>query len=993
MKKTLKWTGIVVGSLLALVLLAAVLVPVLFKDQIKKAIDDGLAKSVNADVLFDVENFDLTLFKNFPNVTASMKDLGVFNRAPFEGEYLFVVKSMEVEINLKDILFGDQISIKGITLVNPVINVKVLPDGRANYDIAIPSDEVVEEETGDGDFSVGIDHWEIVDGDLKYDDQSLPFLLAIHGLNHTGSGDFTQDVFDLQTNTTIDSLTTAYDGAEYLTNKHVAMDMTLSISEDISKFDFKENTFALNDFTMSFNGWFKMNESDYDMDIAFKSPDNSFKSLLSLVPGMYTESYNNIETRGDLAFDGFAKGKYSDTQMPAFNVTLLVKDAMFKYPDLPTAITNINLDMLIDNKDGIIDNTLVHVKKFHMDLGANPVDANILIENLRDYKMDANVVAKLNLEQLSTMFPMEGLEMKGTYGIDLTAKGVYDSIRNIIPAINANMTLSNGYVKSSEFPIPLHDMNFAASVKNSSGKMEETFIAVKDFTMVMDDEKLSADLLLENLNDYTWDLNATGGIDLEKITKIFPMEGMELAGKVNADLHTKGKYSDLEAERYDKLPTTGTATLTAFKYTASDLPYAVAISNATMSFDPKKINLEKMDGTIGKSDFSVNGSVLNYMGYALGNETINGVVNFNSKLLDLNEFMTESTSEEETTESYGVIPVPQNITFTLKSTIATVKMMDFTMTNAKGDIIVKDGIANLKDITFDMLGGSFGVAGSYNTKDLNHPLYDLALSIDKMSIKEAANSFSLVQTYAPIAGLVDGNFSTDFELAGELNQDMTPNLATVDANGLVKIIQATLKDSPLLAGVTSLTKLDNTNQATLKNVLMSINISDGRLGVKPFDVNVGEYTTNIAGSTGLDGSIAYALKMDVPAGKLGSQFNSLLTQYGAGGNPDGKVPVSIALTGDYKKPVFSLLMDEQKKQVETAIVNAAKQEGTKAVQEAIKGTELEKTVGAILGGTKTDSTKTDSTKVADPLSKEAMEKKAAEEAKKKIQNLLKKKNN
>ena len=59
---------------------------------------------------------------------------------------------------------------------------------------------------------------------------------------------------------------------------------------------------------MSFDGWFKMNEKDYGMDISFKSPDNTFKSLLSLVPGMYTESFNNIETRGDLAFNGFAKG-------------------------------------------------------------------------------------------------------------------------------------------------------------------------------------------------------------------------------------------------------------------------------------------------------------------------------------------------------------------------------------------------------------------------------------------------------------------------------------------------------------------------------------------------------------------------------------------------------------------------------------------------------------------------------------------------------------
>src|SRR5690606_36567347 len=104
--------------------------------------------------------------------------------------------------------------------------------------------------------------------------------------------------------------------------------------------------------------------------------------------------------------------------------------------------------------------------------------------------------------------------------------------------------------------------------------------------------------------------------------------------------------------------------------------------------------------TIGKSDFSVNGSVLNYMGYALGNEMITGVVNFNSKFLDLNEFMTETTEEEESTETYGVIPVPQNLDFILKSSISTVKMMDFTMTNAKGDITVQDGIANLKNITF-----------------------------------------------------------------------------------------------------------------------------------------------------------------------------------------------------------------------------------------------------------------------------------------------------
>jgi uncharacterized protein involved in outer membrane biogenesis len=139
MKKALKWTLIVLGGLLVLILAAAFIIPIVFKDDIKSAIDKELAKSVNADVVFDVDKFNVSLFSNFPNITAEMNDLGVINREPFAGDVLFATEKFEVEVNLKDILFGDQLRLKGISLVRPIINVKVLPDGRANYDIAMPS--------------------------------------------------------------------------------------------------------------------------------------------------------------------------------------------------------------------------------------------------------------------------------------------------------------------------------------------------------------------------------------------------------------------------------------------------------------------------------------------------------------------------------------------------------------------------------------------------------------------------------------------------------------------------------------------------------------------------------------------------------------------------------------------------------------------------------------------------------------------------------------
>jgi uncharacterized protein involved in outer membrane biogenesis len=983
---------IIIGFSIFLIVLvaAAFILPVLFKDDIKAAIDKQLAKSVNADVIFDVNNFSLSLFSNFPNMTVSVSDLGVFNRAPFEGIHLFVVDQFDVEVNLKDVIFGDQLRIKGITLTRPQINVKVLKDGHANYDIAIPSADTVKQTADEpSQFSFGIDHWEIINGSLVYDDESLPYFMSIKDLDHSGSGNFNDQAFDLTTKTVADSLTVAYGGAEYLTNKRAEIDMTIGISEAYTKYTFKENTAKLNDFALNFDGWFKMNEKAYDMDITFKNPGTSFKSLLSLVPGMYTKDFSKIETKGDLAFNGFAKGTYSEKQMPAFNLALNVKEAMFKYPELPTPVNNINVDLWVDNKTGVIENTVVDLKKLHLDFGSNPVDAHMLIENLKDYRMDGAMKAKLNLAELSKMVPMQGLEMKGLFSVDAKAKGVYDSIKKIIPAIDIAMELSNARVKASQFPLPLEDVHFLSTVKNTSGKMAETFITVKDFSMMMDGEKFGGDLLLQNLDDYTWDLKAKGGIDIEKMTKIFPVEGMTLAGKVKADIQTKGKYSDVNAKRYDKLPTSGSASLTDFKFNSKTLPYAVTIAQSQAVFNPQKIDMKNTKGTIGKSDFSVEGAVSNYIGYVFGKETIKGNMNFNSTLLDLNEFMADSGEKDETKKdsaSYGVIPIPQNIDFVLHSDIKTVKMMDYTITNAKGDVIVKDGVANMNGVKFNMLGGDFAINGAYNTKDVNHPKYDMALKIENLAIQEAAKSFSIIKTYAPIAGLVSGKFGTDFKINGELGQDMMPKMNTVSGAGLIKVAQAALTNSKLVSGITSLTKLEDSDNVTLKDVLMSATITDGRLSVKPFNVKFGNYVTTVSGSSGLDKTIDYNLKMMVPAGKLGSQFQNFINQNAGTNNPTNEIPVTIGLTGLFSSPKTTLLMQEQKQQVKEAVTNAAKEKGKEVLQEALKDSPAKDILNNVLGGgTKKDSTQIqDTTKAPEPV-KDLLQNK--------LQNLLRKKKN
>lgn len=1014
----------VLGGLIILIIAAAIVIPIIFKDDIRAAIKEEIEKNVNATVIFNEDLVDVTLFRNFPNLTVSLNEFGVFNKEPFDGQLLLAVKKLEVVVNLKSVLFDHQMRVKGILLDEPQINIKVLADGTANYDIAMPSEDTVateetpeETSTGEDNMTFGIDHWEIRNARITYDDESIPVTAKLLGLTHSGSGDFTLSVFDLKTKTHIDTLAVTFDGVNYLNNRTFDADLTLNLDLDQSKYTFKENVIKLNDFALAFDGWLAMPDDGMDMDITYSSTDNSFKSLLSLVPAVYTSDFNDIKTSGNLSFAGAVKGRYTDTSMPAFNLALAVNNAMFQYPDLPSSVRNINIDLRVDNADGNIDNTVVDLRKLHLDFGNNPVDAKLLVRNLVTYPIDADAKATLDLSELSTMFPMEGMEMKGKFSFDLKAKGVYDSIKNIIPAIDLQMAMSDGYVKSADFPIPLENMNLQASVSNPTGKMAETLIKLDNFSMKMAEDEIKAKAVVQNLDDYAWDVNVNGGIDLGKMMEVFPQEGMSLVGKINANITTSGKMSDLDAERYDKLPTSGTISITGLKYTDNEyLPMGFVIDQAQASFDPKEIRLAQFKGNVGKTDLDLNGAFSNYMNYVLKDELIKGQLNFSSHYVDLNEFMTTDTTAvaetPEDTTSLEVVPIPGNIDFVLTASMNKILYDNLTLDNAKGRIIIRDGVLNLDGFGFNTLGGSLVMDGSYDTRDVSKPSFDFDLDINKMSIKQSFDAFNTVQTFAPAAKNMEGDYSTKFKISGDLGQDMMPVMNSVSGSGLIKLTDAALKNSKVISSVTALTKLKDSDNVSLNDLTLSVKIENGRLSVKPFDVKLGNYKTTIAGSTGLEGDLDYVMDMDVPAGAVGSQVNNTLASL-TGSTPKNSdvIKLKIGLRGTYDDPKPALLASGTKDQVKQQVTQKAKEEATKEAKKLItkqlgndtKTSQAVDSAAALLQDKEKAKAALaakqkqieDSVKAAVEARKKAVEdslKKAAEaEAKKKLKNLFKKK--
>ena len=900
----------ILGGLIAVLLIAMISIPFFFKDQIKAEIDKQIAKNVNATVYFDANKFSLSLFKDFPNLTVSLNDFGVVGKDEFKGDTLTSIKGFNIVVDLKSVIFGDQIKIKGVVLDQPRIFAQVNKFGKANWDITFPDTiKVVATPADTSKFDISIESWKIKNGFVVYEDKTSDLYAKLINLNHQGSGDISSDVFDLMTKTQVDTAICVMGNIPYLNKNSLDINMNLNIDNKNAKYTFKENTFKINQFTLGFDGWLAMPDTSIDMDLKFGAKETEFKNILSLVPAVFLSDFDKIKTDGKLAFDGFAKGRYNGATMPAFALNLKVDNGMFQYPELPTPVNNINLDLHVENKD-VIDNLLVHVKKFHMDMGKNPVDATVLLQGLTNMNVDANVTARLNLAEVMTMFPVAGTTLRGLFSLNVKAKGVYNELQKKMPNVTADMGLTSGYAKTSSFPSALDALSMLATVTNETGNLTDTKVHLKDMRFSMDGQPFEMSAYVENLADYTWDLDAKGIVDLSKITKIFPLEGMTLAGIIDIkDFTTKGKMSYVTAGKYGQLPTSGIMNFKDFSYVSKDMPQGFKMTKATLNFTPKDINIPVLEGFAGKSDINVNGTVSNYISYLFGDGTIKGVVNFKSNEFDVDEWMTDSpapTTPAPATKPLTVIEVPKNIDFLLNSDIKKVDYSNYGITNLKGGILVKDGAVKMQNLVLNMLDASVKTNGTYDTKDMQHPLFDFDLDIQNMSINKAATTFNTVKSFAPIAEKVNGNANFTFKINGELEKDMMPKLPTLNGNGVIKIAQAQITNVAVFDGLAKLTKMSNLNNQILSDVTLKVKIKDGRAYVEPFDIKAGNSIINLGGSQGLDGTLDYIIKTDMPAGAAGAAANTVIANAtGQTGVIGDRIKLNFKMGGTSSKPTFT----------------------------------------------------------------------------------------
>ena len=432
-KKILKITGITLLSIIALL----IAIPYFFKDQINAKILESINNSVDAKVSF--VDADLSLLKSFPQANVTIEKLSILNNAPFKGDTLVYLGELNLKMSVKELFKSKEeaINIEAISSKNGLINIIFNKDGIGNFDIALKNKEA--DKSKSKPMSLKIKEYSIENYTFQYYDESSKIRMKLDSLYHSGSGDFASSKLDLVTKSAA-NVSLDMDKINYMKKVPVTLDAVLGIDLDKSKYTFKENKAHINKLPLEFDGFLQMVANGQNYDLKFKTPTSSFENFLGLVPSGYSGSIKDVKTTGEFTVNGFAKGLFSDTTVPKFNIEIASNNASFQYPNLPKSVRNIVIDTKIINETGILNDTYVNLDKISFKIDQDVFEAKATIRNItKNALVDASLKGKINLSNLSKAYPIKmekplsGIlkaDVKTKFDMESVNKSNYQNIDN-----------------------------------------------------------------------------------------------------------------------------------------------------------------------------------------------------------------------------------------------------------------------------------------------------------------------------------------------------------------------------------------------------------------------------------------------------------------------------------------------------------------------------------------------------------------------------------
>lgn len=552
---------------------------------------------------------------------------------------------------------------------------------------------------------------------------------------------------------------------------------------------------------------------------------------------------------------------------------------------------------------------------------------------------------------------------------DFTVTGIFNGIvdEEHIPKFDIKIKSDNASFKYPDLPKTVRNVFIDVALLNQSGITEETLVNIDRLSFMIDEDKFNMVAKIRELMGNT-KVNASvdGQMHLANISKAYPVPSdLDLKGLLNADITTSFDMASVEKKQYENTQTSGTMSLKDFEYSSEEMPKPLQLKSTALTFNPKTVTLNKLDGTTGKTDFNATGTINNFLGYLFNDEKVEGNFDLNSNVFALDDFMVaeEGDNSSETSDSPAPeeqIKIPSFLDANINAKANTVLYDNLVLKNVKGNLRIKDEKAVMSNMTTSIFDGEISFDGEVSTKN-ETPTFAMKLGLDKLEIGESFKAVELFQSIAPIAKILQGKLDSNIELSGKLTDDFSPNLLSLSGDVLANVMarEIDVNKTPILSALANKLAFINPNDLNLDALKTKLSFKDGVVSVKPFSIKYKDIAINIDGSHSFDEKLNYKATMQVPAKYLGDEVTSLIAKIGEEELNDISIPITANIGGLYSGPKVTTDLTSGVKSLTNQLIEIQKQKLLNKGKE--KAIDM---IGDVLGGnnSETDSTGVDPNK-------------------------------
>lgn len=930
-KKTLKITGISLGSFL-LIVLAIITLAIHFiftPEKLTPVVVQTANQSLNARV--KLGSVDLTFFSTFPRFGLRVKDGILVSKALRDTlwqrrDTLTSFKRAILVVNPMDYLTQKRITVYRLTVDSARIYAHIDKEGHANWNIlpdttaAAPADTTTTDTTRLAPGGIDIRRVAFHHATVTFDDRQARVFANLWDANLSLQARLQRGHSMLKMDFSNRNILFWQEG-ELLVNR-----ISTRLQADL-ELNRRKRTLTLNDALLNVNG-LELDlkgtlcrdtvERAADVNLQYSLHAPSLEAVIGLIPKSILKK-ETLNAKGEVIVNGTLKGLYGKGRLPLATLEMNINQASAHYKGMPYGIEEITADFfgqvdLMKQQPSYADLKIFHFKGAHTDILA---DARV-DDLLGDPDIKFHTQSTIDLTALAQAFPLqEGINIQGKMDADIRLRCRLSSLKNkdlgrikIGGKLSTESLVLKDSLRNFEFTsnaslafigndklgarIQIKSMNLRApSLESSLDSLTATVTSTnpQDTTRTNVECKLEMNRLKARLADSLGVFcgRSTGMIKLQPGDRnpARPKVGLALQadtlfcrmGETKLGMDKAGIGVTAEQVRDSFWVPKGIVGFNRMKVTTPICALPIRLQKTSLTVGNRTISLRNATMRIGRSDLTATGAVYDLYGAMHHHKPLRAKLELTSNNLNCNQlirslsFPTDTLQAEADTTSTNLelFVVPKNLDFELTTRLRRVRYDKMVFEDVRGDIDVRNQAVHLKELSMRGMNAEMRTTLIYQATQRKRGYAGFDFHLHNIDISKLVDFAPSLDSIVPMLRSFQG--TVDFDVAAETHLDSCLNIKIPSLRSAIHIKgdSLVLMDGETFAEISKKFFFKNKEKNMIDSISVNISVKDGNVTVYPFVIEMDRYRAAVGGTQDLNMNFDYhisILKSPIPF-KLG----------------------------------------------------------------------------------------------------------------------------